>query len=313
MKEAPYARSYRTGLRRPGEGGTLDLEYLRYFTTVATLKNVSLAAKKLQYAQSNLSTRMKQLEEQLGVKLFLRQAHGVVLTEQGEVFLHYAQKILQELDEAKSAVRLGRVCKGTLAIGAMESAAVSFVPQLLAPFHASHPEIALKVQTAVSKTCLTKVMQGELDCAFVAGPTTAPELASLTIRTEKLVLLYSKGDPQASYAELLQRPLLVLPQGCTYRSILERWLADLGIFSTSYIEFVSLGAILASICAGLGTALFPLGAIQLFADHELLDYVEIPEPYGSVAIQFVWRRTEFMDKGLQSFIELLQQGDHDDA
>ena len=79
-----------------------------------TLKNVSLAAKKLKYAQSNLSTRMKQLEEQLGVKLFVRQAHGVVLTEQGEFFLHYAQKILKEVEEARSAVRLGQVTKGAL-------------------------------------------------------------------------------------------------------------------------------------------------------------------------------------------------------
>ena len=285
----------------------MDLDHLKYFTTVATLKSVSLAAKKLQYAQSNLSTRMKQLEEQLGVKLFLRQAHGVVLTEQGEVFLHYAQKILKELDEAKNAVRLGQITKGSLAIGAMESAAVSFVPKLLAPFHAAHPEIALKVETAVSKTCLTKVIRGELDGAFVAGPTIAPELESLFICTEKLVLLYCKGDTATSCTELLQRPLLVLPQGCTYRGILERWLADLGIFSTSYIEFASLGAIIASICAGLGIGLFPLNAIQMFTAHELIEYLDAPETYGSVAIQFVWRRSEFMDGGLQSFIELLKQ------
>lgn len=285
----------------------LDLDQLRYFTAVATLKNFSLAAKKLQYAQSNLSTRMKQLEERLGVKLFHRQAHGVVLTEQGEVFLHYAQKILQEMDEAKRAVRLGRITKGTLTIGAMESAAVSFVPKLLATFHAAHPEIALQVQTAVSKTCITKVMNGELDGAFVAGPTTATELESIFVRTEKLVLLHCKGDTATSCAELLRRPLLVLPQGCTYRSILERWLADLGIFSTSYIEFASLGAILASISAGLGIALFPLGAITMFTAQNLIEHVEPPEAYANVPIRFVWRRSEYMDRELEIFIELIKE------
>lgn len=284
----------------------MDIPDLRYFFTVASEGSFSGAAKKLRYAQSNLSLRIKQLEEELQSPLFHRHAHGVSLTGKGEILFSYAEKLLRLAAEAENAVRKGNVSKGTLRIAAMESTAISFLPRLLAEYHRQFPGIRIQVSTGVSEQSLRLVMEGEADGAFVAGPTSHAELRSVEVRRERLTLLTDAAAPENTpLEELLRRPLLVLPRGCHYRKILERWLEDMGIYSPAIMEFDALGAIIASISAGLGVGFIPESAVAAFTSSGVLRSHSVPESYGLVTVRFAWRNDSFMDNGVKSFIELI--------
>lgn len=285
----------------------MDVTTLRHFYTLAQEGSFSNAAKKLHYAQSNLSARIKQLENELQSQLFYRHPYGVSLTRRGEILFRYVERILQLLEETENAVRNGTTAKGTLHIGTMESAAISFLPNLLGKYHNLFPAIRIRVQTGVSQASLRKVLSNELDGAFVAGPTDHTALNFVTVRKERLVLLTdtSVGNTITS-EELLRRPLLVLPQGCFYRKVLERWLDDIGIFSSSIIEFDALGAIIASVSAGLGVAFIPESAVKAFTTSGALRSHAVPDCYGIVPVHFVWHESELLDSGLKSFIEIVK-------
>ena len=287
----------------------MDLATLRYFCAVASEGSVSKAAKRLNYAQSNLSQRIKQLEEELHVPLLRRLSRGVALTGQGEILHRYAERIVKLAEEAEDAVLSGEEPKGSLRIGSMESAAVSFLPRLLARFHRLHPDIRIVVRTGVSERSLRLVLEGELDGAFIAGPTGHPDIATADVLQERLVLLSgADADPGVPCSDLLRRPLLVLPRGCFYRKLLERWQEDEGLAGTQIMEFDSLGAIVASISAGLGVGFIPASAVASFTAGNLLRSYDAPGRYGLVPVRFVWRRDRRMDRGLQAFVDLAERG-----
>lgn len=285
----------------------MDLQVLRYFSTIAREGSFLGAAQKLGYAQSNLSTKIKQLEKELGTELFLRHKQGITLTEKGEVLLGYAEKLLSLADEAQQRINGEEVATSSLTVGSMESAAVTFLPEILVRYHAMQPKVNLTVKTCVSGIAVQKVLDYELDGAFIAGGATHPELSSLCVKQEELVLLTDNTEKVGQNTrELLSRPLLVFPYGCSYRQVLETWLADEGLIANRVIEFQSLGGLLASVSAGLGIALFPAGTVNSFAPNALSMHA-IPEKYRQIPIQFVWRKNSWVNSSLKQFIQLMNE------
>ena len=284
----------------------MDLQVLKFFSVIADEGSFLGASQKLGYAQSNLSTKIKQLERELGAELFVRSTQGVTLTDKGAMLLAYARKLLELSDEARYAITGQSVEKDALRIGAMESAAVSFLPHLLANYHRKVPNIALHIETSASAPLIRKVLQNELDGAFVAGASSHPDLNSVTVRREELVLLAdATTQKDADIALLLSRPLLVFPYGCSYRQRLETWLSDNGIVPTQIFEFSSLAAIIASLCAGLGISMFPVSAVNSFVAADTLLSRQVPEPYRFIDIQFVWRKVSWDNRVFQEFIDII--------
>ncbi len=283
----------------------MDLQALRYFRIVAREGSFSQAAQKLNYAQSNLSTKIRQLEGELETPLFRRHAHGVTLTEKGESLLAYADRLVHLLEEAESAVRDDGTAKGSLSV--MESAAITFIPALLAEYHSRCPGVSLTVKTGVSEASMRSVLDGTLDGAFVAGATGHAELSSVPVRRERLALFSTAGTKTTPVANLLAGALLVLPHGCSYRQSLEQWLDAECIFPERAVEFDSIGALLASVSAGLGAALFPESLASVYTAAKGLICHAVPEPYAWADISFVWRRDRFMDSTFRSFLGLLRE------
>lgn len=280
-----------------------------FFYTVAKEGSFIAASQKLGYAQSNLSTRIRQLEDSLGAELFVRSRSGVRLTEKGQVLYGYAEKLLLLSAEAEGAVCEELYDTGRLTISTMESAAVSFIPGMLADYHTSNPEVEVHVRTGTSRDGLHAVLRNEADLAIVAGQNQHEELVSLPLMTEKLVIVTGAGDSENRELEkLLMRPLLVFPDGCTYRQMLEHMLADKGIASVKTMEFTSLGAILASVSAGLGISFFPESAIAAFSACDALHIVEVPEKYQRIGIFMVYRKKSSNNKTLMDFIRKADPG-----
>lgn len=286
----------------------MDLQTLKYFCTVCQEGSFLSASRKLNYAQSNLSARVAQLEKKLGCVLLIRRKSGVVPTKKGFVLLEYARKILRLTEKAESAVQTGQAAESRLAIGSMESTAITFLPALLKTFHTICPDTKVSVCTGTSAATVQKVLNNELDGSFIAGGSIHAELSSVSVRTEKLVLVSNHTLEAASLTELLQQPLVVFPYGCFYRHILENLLAEQNILPDHFIDMVSIGALISSISAGLGIGLLPESAIRVFSFADLLSIHQIPEPYCHAEVKFVYHRDSDSDRPLGRFIEVIQQG-----
>ena len=282
----------------------MDLTLLNYFYTVAREGSFMAAAEKLDYAQSNLSMRIKQLEEMAGAELLIRGRNGVTLTEKGQVLYSYADKLLALSEEAESAVKGEEYSTGRVTITAMESAAVTFLPGLLAKFHKKYPDTSVKVITGTSDAGVRAVLANDTDMAVAVGENSHEDLFSNPLRKEELVLVTDRSDQESDLKKLLARPLLVFPFGCAYRRVLERMLADYGIAAVHTMEFTSLGAILASVSAGLGISVFPATAINSFTAGDSLRMISLPEEYKTADIYLIFRRQSVGNRTLRNFIEM---------
>lgn len=284
----------------------MDIQELKYFCAVASEGSLSKAAQRLHYAQSNLSTKIIQLEREVGCPLFYRNNRGVILTPKGELLLKYAVNLINLAEETMIAVKDDATAQGTLRIGSMESTVVAYLAEFLAGFRKRNPQIAVQVETGTTEKILQGVLEHRLNGGFVAGPVQHPELFAKQVRTEKLCLIASNsltagGDIPAA----LTHPLLVFPQGCSYRRALEHWMKDEGLTPEKVYEFNTLSAIFASASAGLGVAMFPESCVNQYRQLDALTVMAVPEKYAFVPTVFVYRKDSFLSGAMCSFINAI--------
>src|ERR1700754_2795796 len=130
----------------------MDLSDLRVFEAVARHGSMNRAAAELHTVQSNVTARIRALEEQIGTELFQRTSRGVVLTAAGQRLLPYASRIGALLKEAREAARDDGTPRGPLHIGALETAAALRLPAVLSAYTQAYPEVALTLTTGTSSS-----------------------------------------------------------------------------------------------------------------------------------------------------------------
>ncbi|AHC63411.1 LysR family transcriptional regulator NmoR [Pseudomonas aeruginosa] len=264
----------------------MDLSSLEIFRAVAHEASVTRAAQQLQRAQSNVTTRILQLEEDLGVELFLRDGKRMSLTERGSEFLAYAEQLLALADEARQSMHPAEP-GGRLRLGSMESTAASRLPALLASYHKACPRVALEVSTGTSRALFDGVRARRLDCALVAaGPGWAGELDGSGLRGEPLfreellMILPAEHPPVHDVAEVRLRTLAGFARGCTYRQLAEDSLGT----PLTVQEVGSYHAILACVAAGACVGVLPRSVLQLLGTPPLRSL-----PLAEVDTWLVWR------------------------
>src|SRR5260370_23839762 len=221
----------------------IDLTALEIFKTVAEQGGITKAACAPQRVESNVTTRVKQLEERLGTKLFLRQHRRLVLSPDGRRLLAYADRLLQLSSEAEAALRT-RTPAGTLQIGALESTAATRLPPILSCYHQRYPDVRIELVTGTTGALIAKVVNHEVEAAFVAEPFTANDLETEPVFSEELVLIAPKGFPKITAPkDVGHTTLIAFATGCSYRRRLEAWLGAGNVVPVRVMEFGSYHAI----------------------------------------------------------------------
>jgi DNA-binding transcriptional LysR family regulator len=280
----------------------LDTKDLATFATVARLGGMGRAARALNTVQSNVTQRVRRLEDQLGVALFERSRAGARLTRAGERLLPYAGKVEVLLDEASRAARDDGAPGGRLTVGALETTAALRLSPLLASYAGTHPDVDLVLRTGTTAELIEQVLGRALEGAFVCGPVAHPELLSTPCFEEELALLSAPAE--RSIEALLDRPdlrLVILRAGCSYRQRLEEVLARRGIVGLRRLEFGTIEAILGAVAAGLGVTLLPRALIGPTWRGSRLASHRLPADEARVQTVFVRRRDMLCSSALVAF------------
>lgn len=268
----------------------IDLESLHIFKAVVDHGGITRAAAQLNRVQSNITTRIKNLEERLGVQLFQRRAGKLVLSAEGSVLLAYAEQLLRLSAEAENALRSGTP-RGTLRIGTMESTAAARLPPLLAQYHRSYPDVQIELATGTSGGLLERVHRFEVEAAFVAEPFQAADLDLIEVFTEELVLIAARHAPRIESAKDVQkRTLIAFSSGCSYRRILEEWLGMSSVMPARVLELASYHAIVACVAAGSGIAIVPRSVLGVVRADDDVAVFELPPTVARARTCLVWRR-----------------------
>lgn len=282
----------------------MDVIDLKVVEAVARHGSMNKAAVELNTVQSNISSRIRALEDQLGVALFQRSARGVQLTLAGRRLLPYAARLSRLLSDASSAARDDGTPSGQMEIGTLETTLALRLPLLLARFAKAYPEVRPVVRTGTTSSLIRDVIDGKLEGAFAAGPVTHPELHTETVFHEELVLVTSPAVPTvAAVSDILQLKTVVFRAGCSYRQRLDSFLASLGLLAQEPLEFGSIEAIITCVSAGVGVSLLPRGVVASARQSGLINVHEIPSAFSQVETVFARRSDSHLSSALAAFLE----------
>lgn len=290
----------------------MDLASLEIFRTVVREGGVTRAAQQLNRVQSNVTTRIRQLETSLGVQLFVRESKRMVLTPAGQTLLTYADDILRLAAEARQAVQ-PREPHGRLRIASMESTAASRLPTLLATLHQRWPRVQLELVTMTTRQSIQALSNFEVDCAFVAEtaclantPKARPAMTTLPAFAEDLVLIAHRAHPPIRHATDVQTPtLLGFELGCAYRQLIDDWFTAGGVVPSRVLELGSYHAIIACAAAGIGVALVPRSVLELYTNAPEISVHDLGTP-GRVDTVLAWHR-EMAGPALQALLQVLSE------
>ncbi|MCM2459693.1 LysR family transcriptional regulator [Pseudomonas sp. CG7] len=284
----------------------MEFSQLRIFQAVAEEGSITRAAERLHRVPSNLSTRLKQLEEQLGVDLFLRERQRLQLSPAGKVLLDYATKLFALHDEAHAAVQGGQPA-GDFLLGTMYSTAATHLPDLLAAYHRTYPAVNLQVQSGPSGELFEGLLTNRLDAALVDGPLELAGLDGVPLCDERLVLITEADHPPVRSALDVQgRAVFTFRRGCSYRMRLEAWFAHDHATMGRAMEIESYQGMLACVIAGSGVALMSESMVASLPGRERVTVHPLAEPFASATTWLMWRKG-MVGANLNAWIEWQQQ------
>lgn len=285
----------------------IDIQELKFFQTTAKCGSFLAASHELNYAQSNISTKIQQLEHKLNTPLFYRNNRGVELTPKGKLFLQYSEQILKLLSDAETAMNDTDNAHGSLSLGSLETIAQIHLPGLLSEYHDKYPDVQLSVHTGISTDLVDTVLNRQMDAAFIAGPVSHADLAYQPFVKEELVLATPYNITSIDELDLQSNTLLVFPYGCYYRSLLERLLQDYNLIPNAILEFNSIGALISSLYAGLGIALLPKSILDFHKINSSISFLKLPNNYSSVTTNLVYRKDSYITTAFSKFIDTVSQ------
>ncbi|MFZ6876487.1 LysR substrate-binding domain-containing protein [Undibacterium sp. Di27W] len=284
----------------------MKLSDLRVFQEVANQGGITRAASVLNRVPSNVTTRIQNLEADLGVLLFVRESKRLQLTFQGKILLDYSIRLLNLAEEARGAMHETNP-RGVLALGAMESTAAIRLPALLAKLNESYPDLSVELRTGAPRPLTARVLAGELDAALVAEPVSDTRLHSVLAYVETLVIIGPLWHPPIRSARDMQiGNLLAFESDCPHRQRLEAWCARDQVAPQKIIELGSYHAMLGCCIAGMGIALIPAAVLETYTERIRLSEHFLDGDMRSVNTMLI-SRNDFMQPKVAALLQVLSE------
>ena len=295
-------------------GFTMDASDLRVFEAVVRVGNITRASALLNTVQSNVTARIRSLEEELGVLLLHRHARGVTPTIAGQRLLPYALRFAQLLAEARSAVSETATPQGKLAFGILETTAAMRLPPILIRYREDFPDVDIVIRTGTTQELIEAVLQHKLEGAFVAGHADHPELTEEVMFPEELVLIGAYARPPLE-ALTGSGPveLLVLKSGCSYRNQLEAILAARGVLNFRILELGTIEAIIGLVSAGVGISLLPKMVVRRAASEGRISAQPLRPDACCVDTVFIRRTDGFYSSSAKYLVEYMKNWQPDET
>jgi LysR family transcriptional regulator, transcription activator of glutamate synthase operon len=247
------------------EGAVLmELRQIKYFIEVAKREHVTEAADAMHVAQSAVSRQIVNLEEELGVSLFIREGRNVKLTPIGEMFLQQMEQAVKLIDNAKRKVEeYLDPEKGTVHIGFPSSLAGYTLPTAISAFRERYPDVKFQLNQGSYPFLIEGVIKGNFNMALLGPvPKREKKITGKTLFTENIVALLPLSHPLAAkknikLADLREDSFILFPNGYILREIIVNACAQLGFEPNVAFEGKDIDAIKGLVSAGLGVTLIP--------------------------------------------------------
>jgi DNA-binding transcriptional LysR family regulator len=274
----------------------MTLKQLEAFYWAATCSNFAIAAKRSNLSVSSLSKRISELETSLGSLLFDRSGHRATLTDSGRDLLPRARHLLQEADTLRQSMALTPGVRGNCRFGAGELAALTWVPSFIRRLQHTYPALSIEAEVGVGSPLEDKVERGELDFILIAGPSSRPRLASVTLAEIDFSWVFPKAAGQARSCSAQQafdsHTLISLPSSSGVVRILDAWLAKNELAIGKRLVCNSWGAVASFIDKGIGFGFLPTPWAKRIATQGNAKIQKTWPSLDPLTFTYQWRRDD---------------------
>jgi DNA-binding transcriptional LysR family regulator len=267
----------------------MELSDLSIFRTVAEAGGITRAAEKLHRVPSNVTTRISQLEDDLGVKLFVREGRNIRLSPAGAILLEKANRLLELARETRDAVHESAP-RGLLRLGAYESTASVWLPGRLNDFQKRYPQVTLELHTWSLQDMIAGIVSGDLEAAMICRNDADARLETLPLYDDEVVLVAPKQKDPLARGSKDDFVLLSFDDDCPLRHQIERYVREHIRAPSRVIEMSSNHALLGCVAAGMGVGMMPKSVLPTFPGHRHLNVHRIPHEVAQKRIALTWRK-----------------------
>jgi len=290
------------------------LQQLRILKAVAKEKNFTKAAEVLYLSQPSLSKQIKTLEKNLDIILINRESNKISLTENGQVFLQYSERILALCEEScRALIDLKNGDRGSLTVGASQTIGTYLMPRILALFAKNYPQIDLKVQVNSTRIIVNSILKREIDIAIIGGKIPDKIKKNITIKyfvKDEINLIISTSHPftkkkKINKEDLYNLNFITLNSNSTIQKFINNLLIQNQIETKQLkiiMELNSIEGIKTAVSLGLGAAFVSSSAIEKELELKTINVLKIeniqitrtlsiisnPKYYKSKAFEFFY-------------------------
>jgi|RhiMethySRZTD1v2_1073278.scaffolds.fasta_scaffold14374_13 DNA-binding transcriptional LysR family regulator len=293
----------------------MEVRDLQVFISVAKHLNYTRAGEEVHLSQPSVSVRIKQLESQLGVKLFEQLGKKVALTEAGQLLVPYANRVIRAVEDARHAIEeLQGLDRGSLRIGASTTPGMYVIPGTIARFKELHPRIDVHLGIRDTREIEDGVIRNEFDFGFVGGHLVGDEVDVLPWLTDELVLIVPPRHRLASKKivkrdDLVKERFIGRESGSATRATVADRLKEWEIQLETVMEMENPESVKKAVQSGLGIAFISKFAVETELKAKALAAIRIPKLAISRELKIVYRKDKHLSRAARAFIEIANK-DH---
>jgi len=291
----------------------LSTRQMRAFLHVARIGNFTRAAEQAHITQAGLSILIREMEKQLGCRLFERTTRVVSLTPEGRRLLPVVERLMTDLDDVAAELgAAGDAARRTLRIAATPLVSSHLLPQVFSTFRAAHPQVSLRLFDADLRDVEAMVAAGDADMGLGFFFKAAPGLERTPVGRFQLMRVSRLDDDAdvppgvgtAPWSSLRGAELVGLPPGNPIQKVIDQHLATIGRADAQRPAFNFFGTLISMVEAGFGTAVMPTFALAACRRHRVRTDV-LAKPKVGLDFYRITKRGAHETEAMQAFVATL--------
>lgn len=288
----------------------MEIRNLQTFRKICETNSFSKAAVELGYSQSTITMQVKQLESELQVQLFDRIGKSVRLSDDGRQFLPFANDILLTADNAKLALNKNTLPFGELRIGILESVCTAYLPGILKQYHEKCPQVSTIIHIGTLDELSVMLNANTIDILWIFDlPIERKEWNRVYSYETEICIIASPDNRLAdisilSLADISKETYLFTEQNCSYRSIFESKMKNLGYQPEVFLEIGNTEIIKKFVAANLGISVLPHFTVKDELDNKKIICLDIQDFKIRMEGQLFTHKNKWMTSGIKAFVDL---------
>ncbi len=268
-----------------------DLVDLKLFTHIAEANSLTRGAERSHLSLAAASTRIKNLEEHVGVKLLSRSNQGVKVTGAGETLLAHARRVIRQLEQLSGDLQeYASGVKGHVRVLANTTAMSEYLPAVLRTYLVNHPDVTIEMQERLSPDIVRAVQEGMVDIGIVAGNVRTEGLEVMPYRHDRLVLATALSHPLAQrrhvgFIDTLDYDFIGLPEASAIHNFLKRAAGDLQRALRWRVQVSNFETACRMIEANVGIGVLPESTASRHARAMALQIVRLEDEWAERKLQ----------------------------